>query len=540
MSLSNSNLSKRKKIIIIGGGVAGLSAGIYGQLNGFETVIYEKNPWIGGSCSAWKRKGFVIDNCLHWLTGTKENTPTQKMWMELGVLKKDVPLVKREIFLASRVENQTATLWRDLEKSRNELIALSPEDEDEINGFLDCVKFIGGLLNSDLTPKEMIKSIKNQNFSEKPFEFARHFINYLNMDSFQLSKKFKNPAIQSLFLDFMDKNYESYWLMMAYSFFVDGNGDLPYEGSLGMVKNLKEKYLGLGGLIKINSPVKKIVIDRKRKIEKIIGEEIKVLKKKFVKNGGEKIKSNIAYQKIICKHATGVLFQNGQMETADYIISACDINYTYQTLLNNEYTPPKLKMILKNHGKGKPVIYSSFQVAFAVDGLFEGVPDTLGIDCPMIRIGTQLCSRFTIKNYRIYGDYIAPENKTVIQVSIPQYPKDYKYWKGLYPDNYKKIKLDTAEVIKKEIENAFPDYRFKLTVLDVWTPYSYQKRNNDYFGAYMRYITTPFNFNAFFSLDVRKLDNVFLASHYLRYPGGVPTAAQTGHDAIEEIMKNDF
>ena len=36
-----------KKIIIIGGGVAGLSAGIFGQKNGFETVVYEKNAWTG-------------------------------------------------------------------------------------------------------------------------------------------------------------------------------------------------------------------------------------------------------------------------------------------------------------------------------------------------------------------------------------------------------------------------------------------------------------------------------------------------------------
>ena len=32
-----------KKIVIIGGGMAGLSAGIYSQQNGFETEIIEMN-----------------------------------------------------------------------------------------------------------------------------------------------------------------------------------------------------------------------------------------------------------------------------------------------------------------------------------------------------------------------------------------------------------------------------------------------------------------------------------------------------------------
>ena len=113
------------------------------------------------------------------------------------------------------------------------------------------------------------------------------------------------------------------------------------------------------------------------------------------------------------------------------------------------------------------------------------------------------------------------------------------FWKKLNPHDYKKAKNDCAEIIKREIEKTFPEYRFKISVLDVWTPWSYRKINNAYLGAYMRYITTPFNFNAFMSIDVRSLDNVFLANHCLRYPGGVPTAAQTGKDAIEEIKKHE-
>ena len=37
-----------KKVIIIGGGISGLTAGIVLQKSGFETHIYEKNPIGGG------------------------------------------------------------------------------------------------------------------------------------------------------------------------------------------------------------------------------------------------------------------------------------------------------------------------------------------------------------------------------------------------------------------------------------------------------------------------------------------------------------
>ena len=48
----------KKKIVIIGGGVAGLSAGIYAAMNGFETEIIEMHSVAGGQCTAWNRKKY--------------------------------------------------------------------------------------------------------------------------------------------------------------------------------------------------------------------------------------------------------------------------------------------------------------------------------------------------------------------------------------------------------------------------------------------------------------------------------------------------
>jgi len=516
-----------KKIAIVGAGVAGLSAGVYGQLNGFETVIYEKNSWIGGSCSGWKRNGYTIDNCLHWLTGTREGSPDREMWMELGVLKSDEPLVKRDLFFASSADGQTVTLWRDINRTRTEMLQISPEDKTEIESFLDCVELFAGLLKiSDFSVKEVYRSLRdfNSSLNSSRFEFAKNFVQYLNTSSLELAKRFKCRAIQSLFIDFMAKEYESYWLMLAYSFFVADNGDLPQGGSMGMVQNLKERYESLGGKIYTNSPVKKVLIDKKYKVKKLMPQD-------FIKNMNPK--------KIIYKHSTGLLLESNETVTADYVICASDLKFTYQNLLKNKYTPRSLKKVYAHKAKRKDLIYSSFHVAFAVDGLFEAVPDTLSIDCNPIKIGTQTYKRFTIKNYRLYGDFIAPEGKTVLQVSIPQYEKDFKYWDKYsnHKKDYDEIKKLTALRIMKEIENKYPDYKKRLSILDVWTPYSYYRLNNDYLGAYMRYMTTPFSMNAFLPSAIKGLDNVFLASHYLRYPGGLPTAAMTGRDAIEEIKK---
>jgi phytoene dehydrogenase-like protein len=54
-----------KSIIIIGAGIAGLSAGCYGQMNGYKTQIFEIHDKPGGVCTAWERKGYTFDGCLH-------------------------------------------------------------------------------------------------------------------------------------------------------------------------------------------------------------------------------------------------------------------------------------------------------------------------------------------------------------------------------------------------------------------------------------------------------------------------------------------
>ena len=64
-----------KKTVIIGGEIAGLSAGCYAQMNGYETEIYEMHNLPGGLCTAWQRKGYTFDGCIHWLVAPRRIRP---------------------------------------------------------------------------------------------------------------------------------------------------------------------------------------------------------------------------------------------------------------------------------------------------------------------------------------------------------------------------------------------------------------------------------------------------------------------------------
>ena len=133
--------NSKKKVIIVGGGIAGLSAGIYALKAGFDAEIYEKNPIAGGECMGWNRKGYHIDNCIHWLTGTDPETKLWEVWKTCGAIDENTEYADTTRFYASRLGDKEVSLWNDLEKTQAELIAAAPEDEEEIRKFIQHVEY---------------------------------------------------------------------------------------------------------------------------------------------------------------------------------------------------------------------------------------------------------------------------------------------------------------------------------------------------------------------------------------------------------------
>ena len=76
---------EEKSIIIIGAGFAGLSAGIYAPLNGYKATIFEMHDKPGGLCTSWKRKGYTIDGCIHWLVGSNPDSAHEPVLAGSGI-----------------------------------------------------------------------------------------------------------------------------------------------------------------------------------------------------------------------------------------------------------------------------------------------------------------------------------------------------------------------------------------------------------------------------------------------------------------------
>jgi 15-cis-phytoene desaturase len=57
---------KKPKTVVIGSGLAGLSAGLELSRHGFEVLLLEASPYLGGRTASWNKNGMEVeaDACL--------------------------------------------------------------------------------------------------------------------------------------------------------------------------------------------------------------------------------------------------------------------------------------------------------------------------------------------------------------------------------------------------------------------------------------------------------------------------------------------
>lgn len=485
-----------KKVVIVGGGIAGLSAGIYARRAGFETEIYEKNAVAGGQCMGWNRKGCHIDNCLHWLTGTKKGTGLRKIWEETGALDPDTEFVKSDKFYTACVGKERVTLWRDLDRTKRELTALSPEDREETERFIAHVKYAMCCEMPVEKPMDEMGIMDYIKLMKAMGDMPKVAKAYGKINLSDMAAKFKNPALRAMITDYMPGEYTATPYLVSYATIASGNGDVPKGGSLAMAGRMVKRYEELGGRLYCGCPVKKIRL-----------------------NG---------------KTAEGILLEDGREIKGDYIICATDTMEMFENLIGKQWMDKKWKACFDNE-QAYPT-FSGLQAAFVIDREFYEETDTVFFDCRPFTVGERTIERMSVKSYE-YEPEFAPEGKTVLQSNVLQTDEEYRYWKALDREEYEKRKAEFAEELKERIIEKFPKLSGHIELLDAWTPVTYERYCNAYHGAYMSFITKKDSKSYNMKGVVKGLKHLYLAGQWLQFPGGLPVAAATGKFAVQRILK---
>ena len=466
-----------KKVIVLGAGIAGLASSIELLHKGYKVTLIEKNNSVGGLCSGYFVNGHYIDACLHWLMGTKEDGMLYKLWSEIGAFSPNQEFIKLPTLGSFIYKGDTVTFYRDIEKTREELIKLSPIDEKAINLFIDSIKEMDLLMSK----VQGYKSLLNKK-GKKRIKNYSHIIRCMKYSKDQYSKRFKHPAIQFAIKHCQTGYNNMFFFLDLYAIFISGNADIPVGGALYMVNRIKDKFLSLGGELILNEEVKQITTNN--------GLVTAVVTDKSVYQG-------------------------------DYYISAIDPKYTFQNLLDNKYKNRQLNFIDKNIKN--QTISSAYCLYFVIDDDVRSIDVPTGIQIKPIKVGANKTNFMLIRPYHFDKCFIK-DNKTVVSIFIDQNQDDYFHFKSLKSTQYQKeINCINSELLQA-FKDKYPQFAGKIEILSSFSPIDLNHQTNTSYGSIQSYSFT--NKGIFYSISGRvpKLSNLYLCSQWNRAIGGTPTA----------------
>ncbi len=495
----------KKKILIIGGGISGLTAGIYARKAGFEAEIYEQHRVAGGECTGWNRQGFHIDNCIHWMMGTTPGSELYRIWETVGAVGSGIQIHKADSMYTSELNGQQITLWKDLDRTEKELLELSPEDAAEIKDLIKSCRMAQKVQIPAKMPPEQIGPVEGIKMLFTMGSALKLLKKYEGTDTRDLMNRFSHPLIRCMISDFCTAESLANSFPMAYGNFAGGDGGIPKGGSFAMTQRMRKTFEKLGGRIFTGKKVERILLE----------------------SGSQKEE--------LC--AAGILLEDQTRVLGDYVVPACDLSVTFGKLLSKDNMSPFLKEVFQNR-KAYP-IYSAFQTAFALESGENLIGREAVLDCSGLELSPPVGNRLTVKVYD-YEPEFAPEGRQIVQTLMGGPEELYEVWKELYRDQeaYRQKKAELAGKIQGFLEERFPACKGKLTLLDAWTPMTYERYMSAYKGFYQSYTITKMSAKQPYpSAFVEGISHLVLAGQWLNPPGGLPGAAIAGKFAVQRIQK---
>jgi phytoene dehydrogenase-like protein len=488
-----------KSIIIIGAGIAGLAAGCYGQMNGYKTQIFELHTLPGGLCTAWKRKDYTIDGCIHWLVGSGANSSYNKLWRELGAVQSR-KMVDHEIYISIRAEDgKTLNLYTDPDRLEKHLKELSPIDAPLIEEFTKAIRDFRDFEPPLDNPDNLIEGVK---FGLKALPAFSKLNKWSNLTIKQFGQKFKDPFIRKA----MEKVYESMGdfpalgLVMPLAYMAADNAGYPIGGSLEFSKAIENRYLELGGQIHYKARIVKVLVENDT--------------------------------------AVGVCLEDGREFRADVIVSAADGHATIFDMLGGKYINDEIRGYYDNF----PIFQPCIQVSLGVDRDFSNEPHAVTelLDEPVTIAGEK---RYTIGYRHMACDpTVAPKNKSLV---ITMLMSNYAYWKQFADDQerYDAEKQEAAVKVMQVLEKHYPGITGQVEMVDVATPLTTERYTGNWQGSIEGWMLTKKTMSMMFRGGMKKtlpgLKNFYMIGQWVEPGGGVPTAGMSGRKFIAQMCKTD-
>ncbi len=472
---------KNKKIIIVGSGIAGMSIGCYLQMNGYETVIYEKGYSSGGLCTGWKRGEYYFEGCITWLIGSDSKNLFYNYWKELNIIQ-NMHFINNDDFAVIKLKDGSEfTLYSDVDKLEKEFIRVAPEDKEKILYLTDSIREVSA--DQSVSYKKVITKWCKITIEE----FAKGF-----------KSEFVRKNFKRIFWFKYDNTILNFIVTMAWhNIKVAG---YPVEGSRRFSDIIEERYTSLGGKIYYNSEVSEILV-----------------------------KNDVA---------VGVKLKNGKTDNGDLIISAADGYNTIFQMLKGKYVDDGIKYCYENLKTNQPKIYIGLGVSKKLDEFPHYM--SLELSEPIKTYGNESVDNIFIKIYKT-KQHFSPEGKTSVVVYSNT---TYEYWEELRKSSSKRYndeKLRIANEVIDELDKYIEGIKSNIEVVDVSTPCTIERYTNNRNGSWMGWskeiecIKNEKNLKK----TLPGLDGFYMIGHWVGVGGGLPTVVLQARNLVQVICKND-
>ncbi len=502
-SPNRDNLSTvSKKVIIVGAGPGGLTAGMLLASKGYSIDIYEKQSKVGGRNSFFKIGDYVFDigPTFFMMKDVLEaifHKSKKKLEDFVEVIQLD-PMYRlkfadgKELFPSPDKEKMKLTMENFCKGSFNGYLKYLEKEKKKYDKLIPCLSIPYGKV-SDFFSKQLITAI--------PYLDAHTSLYGV------LSRYFDDPDTRIAFTFQAKYIGMSPWTapgtFSIISYIEHGGGIYHITGGLNKLSlGMAEAFKQSGGRIYLNSPVKNILVE----------------------NG----------------KATGVVLENGKVEKADYIIINADFAHAMTELVNSndrkKWTNKKLA--------GKDYSCSTFMLYLGVKKEFKDIAHHSIIFAKDYKRNVDEITKdfilsedfsFYVQNACVNDKTLAPSGKSTIYVLVP------------VPNNKSNIDWDKEKqnfrnriIDSLETRGGYKGLRENIEEEKMITPKDWNDDHSVYLGAtfnlahnvsQMLYFR-PHN-------EFEEFKNCYLVGGGTHPGSGLPTIYESGRISAELIMNKD-
>ncbi len=494
-------MNERKKVIVIGAGLAGMSVGSYLQMNGFETEIFESHSHCGGLCTSWKRGDYLIDGCIHFMAGTSPEHNFYQFWNDLiDMSSVDIVYPDTHAVVEDKFQNRFH-FYSDINKLEEEMMKTSPEDKKLIIFFIKSLRKFSKMKLPVSKPMETMTLPDKLKIAYTLTPYLPGIRKFMKITNNEFAAKFKNRTLRNAFETAFEGYMPLFYTIMPLVWRHQKDTGYPKGGAVYISRLLENKYNSLGGKIHYNSRVKKIITD-----------------------------NNVT---------KGIVLENNESCYSDIVISASDGRTAIYEMLEGKF---KDKNILERYESDvfQP-LDKTLYVSIGVNVDFSDQPSKMyfPIEQPIKVDAKTTLTELEITHY-CHDPASAPPGKSLIAL-MPD-ARDWEYWLNLRKtdkEKYNDEKSRIANAIIDALDKRFGNIKANLEMVDVATPATYIRYTNNWTGGQISWKSTKKTFGKPTTWQIKGLKKFYMTGQWAGTTGGLNNVVMMGSHLAQIICKKE-